>query len=872
MNRWKYLFPRFRREQEKDMREEFAALEVIAGRSELGNLTLAAENARAAWGWAWLEGLWGDLRYGVRTLLRDRSFSLVAVLSLALGIGANTAIFSLMDAVLWRDLPVRDPDRLVVLTNTSHSYFGYSRFAANSSAVMDGIIAVAPALPRQLDPGGTPQRGNVQLVSGNTFQLLGVDAELGRAITPEDDLRSNPVPVVVLSHAYWQRAFGGDPSVLGKTVRIQKAPFTIVGVAPASFFGVTVGEAPDVWAPVTQAPAIFPGPNWLDTKNYNTFTLVGRLKQGVSLAQASTVLTPVSIQVDIERNGPPNNAADRRALFESKVGLEPASKGISFLRERFSKPLHVVFWMVAIGLLLACVNVMSLQFARADERRRELTVRLAIGAGRWRIARQLLAESLLMAAVGGAIGVALRAPMASALARVALGGSEGAGLNLALHPGILLFVAGVSVAAALVSGVLPSLRATRGNMLPNLQQSSRASTAARSRRLLGRTVAAMQMALSLVLVAAACLFAYSLHLLHQFDSGLNRDRLLVLDVDPADSGYQQADMIPLNLRLRDRLAAVPGVESVSFSQNGIYSGRNYNTIFNADGLSSTDPRLHNSAYDHVGPNFFTTAGAHILSGRDFNERDDSAAPHVAIITRAFARRVFEGRNPLGLNLYIATGKDTSDTVQVVGVVQDLRTDVRRSRPMFYLCQLQSGIQAFSTRFLVRTRSATAAVIPSLRAAVQTENSALHVDQLDSADDLFDRTLTTDRLIAMLAWGFGCLALVLAAVGVYGLLSYDVTRRTGEIGIRMAVGARKGDVIALVMKEVGLLCLLGLVAGSAAAWTMARLVEGLVFQIKPGNPLVEASAAAVLALAAIAAAWMPARRAALMDPMAALRNE
>jgi predicted permease len=868
--RWKYLIPRLRRDQERQMQEELQALAEIAGRRELGNLTLAAEDARSEWGWPWLDGILADIRFAFRTLRRQPSFTAVAVVSLALGIGANAAIFSLMDALLWRDLPVRDPQSLVVFENSSRSYFGYTRFAEHAGPVMESVAADSGALARHLDTGNAFERGHIDLVSGSFFQTLGVNAELGRTITPEDDRRGSPALVAVLSHAYWQRAYGGQP-VLGRTIRVEKIPFTIVGVAPPEFFGVTVGDSTDVWLPVTATDNVFPGPSWLNFKNNNFLSVIGRLRRGVSQRQAEDALTPVSIQTDIERNGPPPNEAERRELFESRLQLEPATKGLSFLRDRFSKPLRVVFWMVGIGLLLACVNVMSLEFARADERRKELTVRLAIGAGRWRIARQLLTESLLVALASGALGIAMRKPVAEALLRLIAYGDQGARLNLGLQSGVLLFVVGVSIAAALLAGVVPALRATRGDVLPGLQQGSRSATAAPVRRLLGRAIASTQMALSLVLVAGACLFAYSLHQLRQFDSGVTRAHLLVVDVNPADAGYAEDQLIPLNVRLRQRLAAVPGVESASFSQNGIYSGRNYGTQIQAEGSSESDPR-HQSVYDHVGPYFFTTVGARLVAGRDFNERDDTGAPRVTIVTSEFARRYLPGRDPVGRNLYVATARNTTETYRIVGVVHDLRNNVRRPQPMFYLPQLQTLTQAFSTRFLVRTRLNPLAVMASLRAAVRSEDAALRVDQVDLAEDLFDRTLSTDRLIAALAWGFGVLAITLAAVGIYGLLSYDVTRRTAEIGIRMAVGARKSDVIRLVMREVALVCGVGLAAGCAAALGMSRLVAGMVFQMKPGDPLVEAAAAAVLAAVALGAAWIPARRAARMDPMDALRNE
>lgn len=870
--RWKYLIPRFRRAEELEMQRELQALTAIAGRRELGNLTLAAENARAVWGWTRLDGLLADIRYAFRTLLRQPGFTAVAVLSLALGIGANAAIFSLMDVLLWRSLPVRDPGSLVIFANGSRSYFGFTRFAEGSGDVMETVMAASSiALARPLDTGGSPERGAVSLVSGNFFQGLGVAMEQGRAIAPMDDRRGNPALVAVLSHAYWQQAFGGQP-VLGRTIRVDKTPFTIVGVAPPEFFGITVGDRPDVWVPVTAVASVFSESRWLDQKNTNILTIMGRLRPRVTRREAADALTPLSIQIDIERNGKPPNDADRRDFFESQLQLAPAARGLTYLGSQFSRPLWLVFWMVAIGLLLACVNVMSLGFARASERRKEIAVRLAIGSGRWRIARQLLTESMIIALASGLIGIALRKPLAQALVRLICWGDQPARLDLGIHSGVLLFVLAVSMAAALVSGVMPAMRATRGELLSGLQQGSRSATPAPLSRTVGRWAVAAQMALSLVLVSGACLFATNLHRLRHFDSGVNRDRLLVLDVDPAGAGYKDARMVPLNARLRDRLAAVPGVRAVSFSQNGLYSGRNYSTQFYADGFPPTDPRSHFSTLDHVGPRFFTTAGDRIVAGRDFDEHDDAGAPKVAIVTSEFVRRVFDGDNAIGRNLYVSTAEHTTESYRIVGVVQDIRNDVRQPQPMFYVCQLQTQVHFFSTAFLVRTQIRPSAVIPALRAAVRAEDSALRIDQIDSADDLFDRTLSTDRLIATLAWGFGVLAITLAAVGIYGLLSYDVTRRTAEIGIRIALGAMTSDVLRLVMKDVARVSGVGLAAGSLAALAVSKLLQGLLFQIEPLDPRMELAAALILAAVAIGAAWIPARRAVHMEPMAALRNE
>jgi predicted permease len=875
MSAWrklKYLLPSYRRSEEREMREELESLAALAGPRELGNLTLAAENARGVWGWVWLEGIAADVRYALRVLARRPSFTAVAVASLALAIGANAAIFSLMNVLMWRDLPVREPERLVLLERYSVPYLAYSRFAQNGGSVMEGVFAWYSDASRRLDTGGGAQRGTVALVSGGYFPTLGLRTQLGRGILPEDDLRGQPAQVALLSHAYWRRAFGGDRGVVGRPLWIERARFTVIGVAPPEFFGAEVGSVPDVWVPLSTFGSVFSGPNYLDEANSNFLYVAGRLKPGVSVPQAEAALTPIAIQIDIERNGPPATEARRRELNNSKVSLRPLSKGLSWLRQRFSKPLRVVFLMVGVGLLLACVNVMGLQFARAGERQKELAVRMAIGAGRWRIMRQLVTESAIVAAASGALGLAMYRPAANALASlIGVGGGQTARLILPLDASMLWFVAGVSMAAALVSGVLPSWRATRLNPAAGLPQVSRGTTATPGRRLAGRVAVAVQIALSLVLVSATCLFAFSLRQLRSFDSGVRRERLLVVDVDANDGGYKDASLVALDARVRDRLAAIPGVADVSFSQVGIYSGRNSNDSIEADGYQGRNPRDHDALLDQVGPRFFTALGARLIAGRDFDQTDTPSAPKSAIVSQEFARHFFAGRNPVGLS-FSTWDKQLH---KVIGVAEDVRHDVRdKPQRWFYLCELQAQKhpQVFSTRFLVRARSTRLASAAGLRAAVLAEDKTLRIDEISTADDLFDRTLDQDRLTETLAWGFGVLALVLAAVGLYGLLSYEVTRRTGEIGIRMAIGAGKRDILTLVLREVAIVAGIGFLLGAAGSAVLARTAEGLVFGIHAGDPRVELAAAAILAIVVVSAAWLPARRAAMTDPMSALRTE
>ena len=869
----KYLLPWHRRAAERDMQDEMESLAAIAPRRELGNLTLAAESARAQWGWPWLAGIAGDVRYAIRVLARRPGFTAIAIVSLGLGIGANAAIFSLMDALLLRLLPVHEPERLVNFDNNSFSYFAFGQYQANSSGVLSGVLATTTVEARDLDTSGEPRRGRVELVSGNYFELLGVAALIGRTLAPADERRGATELAAVISYGYWQRAYGGNPAVLGRTLRVQKVPFTIVGVAPAEFFGVAVGEAADAWLPLTGLAQVFPGRQWLDRPSTNFLLLFGRLQPGITAAAAGAALTPLARRIDIQRAGPGLPAWIRKQMDQETLTLFPAANGISFLRRRFSQPLRVVFAMVAIGLLLACVNLMSLQFARTDERRRELSVRLAIGAGRLRIVRQLMIEALLLAFAGGLAGLAICRPVAASLTSFFSQGGATLQLDLRTDPRMLLFVLALSTAAAVVFGIVPALRATRGNLAPALNQTTRAVTAAPVRKVLGRAIVSLQFALSLLLIASAFLFAFSLYKLTHFDTGLDRRHLAVVDVDATEAGYRDgADLVRLNHRLLERIAAMPGVESATFSENGIYSGRNSNTQVGADGFQAPNGPQRNAFYDQVGPRYFSTIGARLISGRDFDDRDNVAAPKVVIVNETFVRHFFAGKNPVGQNIY-RTLNDDKTPYQVVGVVRDMRSDVRqRPQRYFYRPHFQTQSDLASIRFVVRTRPDPANLFPDLRAAIRGVDSGLRIVSMDAADDLLGRTMGVDRLIGALSFGFGILALTLAAVGVYGLLAYEATRRTGEIGIRMALGASRSNITTMMLREVVMVAAVGIIAGLGAALALGRLFTALVFETKPLDPRIVTSAALVLAGAALGAAWLPARRAARMDPMAALRTE
>ena len=861
MKRWRYLWPGFRRSEEREMAEEFAALEEIAGRRELGNLTLAAENARGVWGWTWLESLGRDARYAVRVLARQPSFSVVAVVSLGLGIGANAAIYSLMDALLWRQLPVRDPQSLVRFEDGSYSVPKFVEYSAKSGGVLEGIAATTGSLARDLDAGAGAQRGKVEMVSGNYFGLLGASTLLGRTLEPEDD-RPAAQGAAVLSYSYWQRAFAGDTGVVGKTVRVGGVPYAIAGVARPEFFGVMVGDAADAWLPMQALPSIFPGQEWFDS-HHHYLELIARLRPGVSVSQASAALTPIAVAFDLADARPGMPEWLRERIRGQQLKLAPASNGISYLRARFSKPLRVLFAMVGIGLLLACVNVMGLGFARAEGRRQELRVRLAIGAGRTRIVRQLVTEALVVAVAGGALGLALYRPAAASLAKLL-----SQNIEPRLDANLMLYVLLISLAAGLVCGVAPAIGSTR--QANGLQQGSRGVTHAPSRRLVGRLATAVQISLSVILIAGAFLFAFSLQSLTSVNTGVDRRGLVVMDVDAKDVGYKGPQLASLNQRLLERIAAIPGVERASYSGNGLYTGRNSNTMVRVDGFPPGDKEANMSFLDHVGPAHFSVAGTRIVAGRDFDERDNAAGPRVAIVNQEFVRHFLDGQNPLGKNIY--RGRE-EQPYQIVGVSQDILTDVRKTpKRMFYMAHLQTRDGLYTTRFLIRSRAGQDVRAADLRAAVRAVDSSVNVVSIDTASTLLNKTLDTDRAIAALSFAFGLLAITLAAVGIYGLLAHDVTRRTSEIGIRMALGATRPGVMALVFREVALVGLVGMAAGALGTSALGKLVAGMAFGWTPGDPRVIAAAIALLAVVAAVAAWFPARRAATMDPTSALRHE
>jgi len=870
-----------------------------------GNVPLVQERSREMWRWNWVETLRQDLRYGLRMLLKSPAFTLVAVVTLALGIGANSAIFNVLDAVLLRALPAADPQRLVLLTDPeahgrdygeetgNRSLLGFSEFKhlRDHNDVFSGVLAAdseAPKLEVSVSNFSSglaeePETARVQLVSGDYFSVLGVSATVGRTFTREVDRARGGSPVAVISYAYWKERFNLDPGILGRSLRIHQTPFEVIGVAPPGFFGTTVGEEPDIWVPLMMQDAVYPGRDLLAPlqalgNNYAWLQVMARLKPGVTLEQAKAAINVVFKAFLIDTLGSLGTEKERRGYLDQQINVQPGSRGSSSVHEIFANPLKVLMGIVAFVLLIACANVANLLLARGAARQKELAVRQAVGAGRGRLIRQLLLESLLLALMGAALGAVLATWVDRLLLREVMSGSlaqEAIQLNLKVDARTLGFTALVAVLTTALFGVIPALRATNVDVSPVLKSAAGARTGGRSHHFMatGKSLVVAQVAISMMLLVAAGLFVHSLARLGEVSLGYNRDRLLLFRLDAAPAGYKGAAVIRLEQDLLARISTIPGVRSVTLSSNGLFQGSESGDPISVEGYTSKNEDEMHSRYDHVGPGYFSTVGTPLLRGREIGPQDSVAGPRAAVINQAFARQFFPNTDPLG--------KHVSDTfpgnpgeMQIVGVVADAKSNSLRepTRPRIYAPIFNPLWEHSAVSYEVRSSGDTESIGRALRKVVQETNPALPQIEIATMSGLVDRSLGTDRLIAMLSSCFGVLALLLASIGLYGVMSYAVTRRTNEIGIRMALGARRGNVLGLVLGHGSKLTLLGVAIGILGALGLTRFLSSLLFGVKPTDPLTFLVVSLVLAGVALLASYIPARRATKVDPIVALRYE
>jgi predicted permease len=827
-------------------------------------------------GGGWLETVWQDLRYGARMLLKQPGFTLIAVISLALGIGANTAIFSLVDAVLLKLLPVKSPEQLVALETFnqrgernkifSHPIFERLR---DRSQVFTGVLAAQDDTNRVEivgpEPGGRTEEAEVQLVSGEYFQVLGVNAFAGRLFTIADNQEPGAHPVAALSYGFWRRRFAGDFSVVGQSVTLKGQPFTIIGVAPPEFFGESVGRAPDIWAPLMMQPQFERGQSYLDQANISWLRIMARLRPGVHEEQAQASLDALLAQVRSE----PSDLGKWAGIIHAKIGMAPGGQGLSEMRDRFSKPLRILMAVVGLALLIACANVANLLLSRATTRQREVAIRLAIGAGRFRLIRQFLTESVLLAGVGGALGLLLAWWGSHLLLILVSNDSTPIPVDITPNARILGFTIAVSLLTALLFGLAPALAATRQDVNSALKMTA----LARLRLSLSRLLVIAQVALSLLLLTGAGLFVGTLRNLRTLDLGFAAESVIQARINPRASGYKQEQLPDLYRRLLERLNAAPGIRSVSMADSGFRMGGSRTCCIGVEGYTHRPGEDREVRTNSVTPGYFQTMGLPLLQGRDFTAQEAGGKPgefpKVAIINETMARYYFGENSPLGKRFgWGDPSKPIETDIEIIGVARDAVYNNLRDkvRPLIYFPRQGGGL------LVARAAVDPAPLVAMVRQEVQAVDRSLEISSVTTIHQLRDQALVQERLMAKLSSFFGLLALLLACIGLYGVMSYDVARRTHEIGIRMALGAEAMDVVRLVMRETMLLVVIGLVGGLGSALATTHLIASLLYGLTPNDPLTIALASLLLLTVAALAGYLPARRAAQVDPLVALRRE
>jgi len=845
-------------------------------RLEFGGVEGVKEACREARGTLWLESLWRDLRLALRTLRASPAFTIAAVCTLALGIGANTAIFGLVDAVRLRSLPVSRPGELVRIGIHGRAGWGISK----------DDDAISFALWRQIQEHHKPFSGlvawyadNVRvgergesrtvdglLVSGDYFDVLGVPPAAGRLFRGEDDQRACASPGVVLSHAFWLSHYAGRQSAIDAMLPVEGHRYQIVGVAPASFTGLEVGQSFDVALPICSLLALQPDNDFFTRTDEFWLTALARLAPGWTIAQANDYLRSTSPAL-FAATAPSGYSSDMIARYRGFwLEVTPASNGVSHLRQQYSASLSLLLGLTGLVLLIACANLANLMLARAAAKQREFAVRLALGASRARLAQQSLCESLVLAAGGTMLGVALAVALGRTILRFVSTADQPVSLAITPDWRMFAFVAAAAVCSCVVFGLLPSLRAVRLDPAESIKTGGRGVTGDRRRFSFQRTLVAIQIAVCLVLVVGALLFVRSFRNLMTMDLGFRRDGILLAYFDASALRLTPAAAKTFEQQLLDDVRAMPGVDSAATTTNAIVGGGMWHLGVHAGNVDN------NAAFTWVSPGHFTTLGTPLLAGRDFNDRDREGAPNVAIVSQAFARMFFGGANPVGRTFRTAPEPNYPATLYlIVGMVKDTRYhDLRRAiEPMVWAPQAQREDPNLAGIMYIRSSAPPGVLIPDLQRRLTRAHPGLGVD-FSIFRQQIDRGLVRDRLLAALSGFFGVLAMLLAGVGLYGVIAYIVLWRRSEIGIRMALGATRRGVIALVMRDTAALLAIGLACGVICALALASTASSLLFDLNARDPLTYVLAAAVLAVVAAIGSWLPAHRASRLDPMAALR--
>jgi macrolide transport system ATP-binding/permease protein len=878
-----------------------------AARRDLGNITLVKENTRAMWSWTFFEQVAQDLRYALRTTIDNRVFTALAVLSLALGIGANTAIFSFMDSILLRLLPVSDPASLAVLnwhsnppekrggsyenalTFVMHGMDGstyedtnglgsgifpfpaFELLRQKSASVFSSVFAYCPTASLNVMVKGHAEVAKGEYVSGHYFRGLAVAPAGGRLIVPDDD-RAGAPPVAVVSFAFSERRFGSAANAVGQSILVNNVPFTVGGVTPAEFFGVDPGAAPDLYLPMHSNLVLDTGPwgatpqKYLD-QNYYWIEVMGRLRPGVNLAQAQAALS-----LPFHRWVASTATNDRERANLPALLVKEGAGGLDTLRRRYSKPLYVLFTLVGLILAIACTNTANLLLARAAVRTREMAIRLSMGAGRLRVMRQLLTESALLSSLGAVLGVLFAIGGVRFLTLLLANGQE----NFTLHAELNWHVLGATFVLSLLCGGLfglaPAIQSTRADVMPALKESRGSEPTGRARHSfrrinLNQVLIVSQIATSLLMLVAAGLFVRTLSNLRSIQLGFNGENLLLFELNAQQAGHRYPEIATFYADLRERLAAIPGVRNVSLSHSSLI-GAGRQLPISVSGTPAPGTRILDT-----GPEFFTTMQIPMLFGREIDERDRPSSPPVAVVNELFAKAHFGDQNPVGR--HITLGGPNPRGMEIIGVSTDAHYgDLKEhTPPVVYIPYNQGTFPPLEQMtYAMRTSGNPLRYVKTVREIVHQADPRIPMRKVKTQAAEIDQNINQEIVFAKLCSGFGILALVIACIGLYGVMSYTVARRSGEIGIRMALGARRGNVIWMVLRQVFAMTAAGLAIGVPTVLCTAKFVESFLFEMKPNDPRALTLAAVILLGAALLAGYLPARRASRIDPMTALRNE
>ena len=838
-----------------------------------------------------METLFKDIRYGFRGLLKRKAFAAIAVLTLALGIGANTAIFTLVNAVMLKSLPVHKPEELVLFSDTTgegtsledsprtgvwrrFSYASYEYFRNHNQSFQE--LAATRSGPSRLSVRQTESqataaaRAQGHLVTGNYFSVLGTRAMRGRVLTPDDD-KPGAQPAAVISHRYWEQELNSDPATVGKNFIINGTNFTVVGITPPEFFGERVRRPPDFWIPLSFHPQIELRKSFLEDKQAYWLMLIGRLKPGVNMDQAQANVNLVLQQFLTQEAGNQLTEERQKGIQNTYVTLVEGKGGISGLRSLYSKPLNMLMAIVGMVLLIACANVGSLLLSRAAARKSEISLRMALGATRWRVIRQLLTESMLLAVVGGVCGILLAQWGVVVLVKLV---AEGSPLNTRPDVGVLLFTAGVSVVAGLLFGLIPAIQASRTNLSSAIKERTRIRSGF-MRFSLSSLMVVMQVGLSMVLLTGAGLFGRSLVKLQNEDVGFDRDNLVLLGIDPRLAGYKPAELTALYQQLLDRVSTVPQVRSVSLATYAPLTGTFRSSSIQVPSYTQ-QPGEDMTVEDILtGPKYAETMGVPLLRGREIDVRDTPSSTRVAVVNAAFAEHFFKDQDPIGRSISFDDASADDARLEIIGVVGDMKQGDAREKatPAVYrpMLQVQDG-SAYMVTVHVRTLSDPSPITPQVRQMINQVDDKLPIFGVTTMQEQLSDNLTQERLIAQLVSFFGALAMILASIGLYGVMAHGVARRTNEIGIRMALGAKGGNIAWMILRETLYLVLAGLLIGVPAAVFGAKLISTQLFGMRPTDPVTLIGAALVLTFVALLAGYLPARRASRVNPLTALRYE